>query len=84
MGNEMTTMGDTPGKGEKRLEPVDVDVIDNLLNAQAAYFEALDGAAKHFGLDPNSEAIESALPKMLRAMAELSGLILGHISALRV
>lgn len=44
------------GKGEARLEPVDVDVIDNLINAQAAFMEALQTAVDHIGGGVSDEA----------------------------
>lgn len=66
---------DTPGKGEARMEPVDVDVLDNLINAQAAYIEAVSDALDHFEVD-TSEEIEAATAAVGHSMAHLAGIIL--------
>lgn len=66
---------DTPGKGEARMEPVDVDVLDNLINAQAAYIEAVSLAMDHFDVG-EAEEIQEAVIDVGHSMAHLAGIIL--------
>lgn len=50
-----------PGKGEARLAPEDIDVIDNLIEAQAAYMEALQTCGVHLKMQEVPEEIVSPL-----------------------
>lgn len=68
-------------KGEKRLEPVDVDTIDNLINAQAAYLEAMATAYEHFGITAPSDHIVDPL---MAAMSKVAGTVLLAVSAARL
>ncbi|RWI06803.1 MAG: hypothetical protein EOQ89_03475 [Mesorhizobium sp.] len=68
------------GKGEKRLEPVDVDVLDNLINAQAAYMEALSGAYDHVGYEFDEEFGREVLDMFGKA----AGRVINVIAARRV
>ncbi len=70
------------GRGEVRMEPVDVDVLDNLINAQAADMDALEGAYKHHGIESISD--EEVLHPLFRAMSMASGTLLLQIAASRV
>ncbi|NKW09128.1 hypothetical protein HGG76_02465 [Ochrobactrum tritici] len=49
------------GKGEARMKPVDVDTIDNVLNAQAAYLEAVSTAYEHFNINVNAKHPDEAI-----------------------
>lgn len=69
------------GKGERRLDPVDVDVLDNLINAKAAYMEAVSVAYEHFGLETPSDEITQPL---LDAMSRVSGAVLLGVAAERL
>lgn len=71
---------DAPGPGETRLEPVEVDVLDNLINAQAGYMEALAVAAEHYDL----EFPDEVLGKLAEAWALPVGLIMAGIAGRRV
>ena len=71
-------------KGEARLEPVDVDVLDNLVNAQAAYLDAVAVAGEHFGIDPDAEAVVASIQDVLSAFARLGGAFLVAASVDRV
>ncbi|TPJ33665.1 hypothetical protein [Mesorhizobium sp. B2-8-3] len=71
---------DIPGPGEKRLEPVEVDVIDNLLNAQAAYLEAIAVAGDHFGLRLDDDIATEITKKLAFPI----GFIMSGVAARRV
>lgn len=61
-------------KGEARLEPVDVDVIDNLVNAGAAYLDAFATASAHFEFD--GEGLEETLVAIKDGFVKSLGSIL--------
>ncbi|WP_266031212.1 hypothetical protein [Brucella intermedia] len=78
----MTT--ENTAKGEERLKPVDVDVLDNLINAEAAYIAALTDTLKHFEIDDDSQFAEENVTKLLDRMASAKGHILTAIAVSRV
>lgn len=68
---------DTAGKGEARLEPVEVDVIDNLINAQAAYLEAITLALDHFDVEHREGNLpHNTVNNLLEAMQATAGIVL--------
>jgi hypothetical protein len=77
-------MDEEVGKGEARLEPVDVDVVDNLVNAQAAYMEALIVALEHVEADPKAKKSEEMMRDLVDAFSSASGLVLTAIACERM
>lgn len=69
------------GKGEVRMEPVDVDVLDNLINAQAAFMSAFQDAAAHLG---HGGLSENLLDRVAEALVVPVGVVLSGYAALRV
>lgn len=68
--------------GDSRMEPVDVDVLDNLINAQAAYLDATSMAAGHFGIN-GGKIIDRINDAITNCFTEVSGLILAAASIQR-
>lgn len=70
--------------GDSRMDPVDVDVLDNLMNAQAAYLSAVSDAASHAGIHPDSVPGDLITDVTLAAFKEVSGTILNALMVERV
>lgn len=78
---EFTDGLEIEGKGEKRLRPVDVDVLDNLINAQAAFVEAWTNAMEHIG--SGAGVSDTVLDEFMKALALPMGIALSAIAVAR-
>ena len=66
------SIGEALGKADQRMTQEDVDVLDNLINAQAAFWEAIGAAADHLEMDASDIVVD----EMIKAMMVPMGLIL--------
>lgn len=80
MDNDINSDDNHTGPGDVRMEPVDVDVLDNLINAQAAYLDAVETTFDHLEMEPNGDLLK----EVVTALSKVSGTVLSIMAIGRI